>query len=116
MSEERRNITARWTRNMSYIILGIVVGTTWIKADLGTTAAELLSQDSQHVQGTITYTQELKDEASLFIKTNAIVDANGCPTAEWLQFKSDQRAIAKRRGSQTSLEPAITWLQSLRFW
>ncbi len=116
MGEIRNNITARWLRNMTYIIMGIVIGVTWLKADLGQTAADLLSQDSVDVQSTADFTQELKNEAALFIKNNDIVDANGCPTTKWLQFKADQRAIAKRRGNKTSFSITIPDLQPLKFW
>ena len=116
MSEERNNMVDRFIRNITYMAFGVICGVTWLKADLGTTAAELISQDSVQVQSTAEYTQELKNEASLFIKTHTIIDANGCPTAEWLQFKSDQRTIAKRRGNTSSYLPDLSWMQSLKFW
>ena len=106
----------RGVRNLTYLIIGIIVGITWLKGEIGITSGDLLSQDTIEVQSTLQQTQELKNEAILFIETHDIIDANGQYTAEWLQFKSDQRAIAERRGRTTSIEDAGTWLQSLEFW
>ena len=91
-------------------LTGGYVGSEFKESALVKANIEVFSNDSLEARKIADKTKELKDEADEWLKHNNPYDADGNPTAEWMQFIQRQESTAKQRGDQGSIIRKITHL------